>query len=281
MAATDTAPQDLLARVRRDVERSRLRARNGLKLLSGVGAPTLGASPKDVVWTSGKVELWRYRSDVRTIRPPLLFVHSLVSRSYVFDLNPGNSYVEFMLQRGFDVFLVNWGVPDELEASNDLSTYADELLPEIVREVCRTTRSETVTMFNDMCAFAPATLLRAPIVWEPIDARTVRGRYTLGKQTITATLHFDANADLVDFKSEDRYQDAGGANRQLPWSTPVDRYHVFADGIRIPRYGVGWWHPPGAAFAYLRMEIEDIAYNVGPSLAAVTSLPGWSKGGQT
>ena len=71
MAATDTAPQDLLARVRRDVERSRLRARNGLKLLSGVGAPTLGASPKDVVWTSGKVELWRYRSDVRTIRPPL------------------------------------------------------------------------------------------------------------------------------------------------------------------------------------------------------------------
>jgi hypothetical protein len=27
------------------------------------------------------------------------------------------------------------------------------------------------------------------------------------------------------------------------------------------------------------MEIDDIAYNVGPSLAAVTSIPGWSKGG--
>ena len=146
--ATNAAPQDLLERVRRDVERSRLRATNGLKLLSGVGAPTLGASPKEVVWTSGKVELWRYHSDTRTLRPPLFFVHSLVSRSYVFDLSPGNSFVEFMTQRGFDVFLVNWGVPDELEASNDLSTYADELLPQLVREVCSIAGSDSVTMFG-------------------------------------------------------------------------------------------------------------------------------------
>lgn len=148
MAATDAVPQDLLARVRRDVERSRLRARNGLKILSGVGAPTLGASPKDVVWASGKVELWRYRSDARSLRPPLFFIHSLVSRSYVFDLSPGNSFVEFMLQRGFDVFLVNWGEPDELEAHNELSTYTDELVPQLVREVCRVAGSETVTMFG-------------------------------------------------------------------------------------------------------------------------------------
>jgi len=173
MAATGTAPQDLLARVRRDVERSRLRARNGLKLLSGVGAPTLGASPKDVVWRSGKVELWRYRSDDRSIRPPLLFVHSLVSRSYVFDLNPGNSYVEFMLQRGFDVFLVNWGVPDELEASNDLSTYADELLPALVREVCHLTGSDTVTMFGYCFGGVLSLLYAAAHPSDPISALAV------------------------------------------------------------------------------------------------------------
>src|SRR5690348_3479123 len=133
--AQQAEPRDLLARVRRDVDRSLLRARNGLRLLSGTIAPEVGATPKDVVWSSGKVELWRYRSDTRTIRTPLFFVHSLVSRSYVFDLTPGNSFVEFMLGRGFDVFLVNWGVPDELDAHNDLSTYCDEHLPTLVREV--------------------------------------------------------------------------------------------------------------------------------------------------
>jgi hypothetical protein len=155
-----------------------------------------------------------------------------------------------------------------------LQTIVDARGPELVR-------SETVTFFNDLCLFAPAALIWAPATWETIDARTVRGRYTLGKQTVTATLHFDANADLVDFKSEDRYRDAGGANEQLPWSTPLDRYRVFGNGIRIPSYGVGWWHPPGAAYAYLRMEIEEIAYNVGPGLADVTKIPGWSTGGQT
>ena len=173
MAQEHAEQADLLARVRRDVDRSLLRARNGLKLLSGTGAPTLGASPKDVVWSSGKVELWRYRSDTRTLRPPLFFVHSLVSRSYVFDLNPGNSYVEFMLQRGFDVFLVNWGVPDELEASNDLSTYADELLPQLVREVCRVAGSDTVTMFGYCFGGVLSLLYAAGHPDDPVSALAV------------------------------------------------------------------------------------------------------------
>jgi polyhydroxyalkanoate synthase len=53
-----------------------------------------------------------------------------------------------MLGRGFDVFLVNWGVPDELESDYDLSTYCDDLLPELVREVARIAGTPTVTMFG-------------------------------------------------------------------------------------------------------------------------------------
>jgi hypothetical protein len=153
-----------------------------------------------------------------------------------------------------------------------LKTLADVRGPELVR-------SETVTFFNDMCLLAPAALIGAPVVWEPIDDTSVRGRYTLGAQTISATLHFDAAGDLVDFRSGDRYQDAGGANRLLPWSTPVERYREFGDGIRIPTSGSGWWGTGAARFAYLGIEIDDIAYNVGPSHAAVTAIPGWSAQG--
>jgi polyhydroxyalkanoate synthase len=153
--------QDLVARVRRNLDRSLLRARNGLKLLSRTDAPVLGATPKDVVWSSGKVELWRYRSDARTIRPPLFFVHSLVSRSYVFDLSPGNSFVEFMLQR------------DELEADNDLSTYCDEHLPELVREVARIAGSETVTMFGYCFGGVLSLLYLAGHPDDPVSALAV------------------------------------------------------------------------------------------------------------
>ena len=143
-----TATTELLARVKRDVDRSILRSRNGLKLLSGVSTPPVGVTPKDTVWQSGKVELWRYRSDNRRLRPPLFFVHSLVSRSYVFDLAPGNSFVEFMLAQGFDVFLVSWGEPDAMESSNTLETYCDEHLPDLVDAVCAIAGSDSVTMFG-------------------------------------------------------------------------------------------------------------------------------------
>jgi polyhydroxyalkanoate synthase len=141
-------PNELADRIRRDAERSVLRVRNGLKHLAGIGRPVLSQTPKDTVWRSDKVELWRYRSDQRTIATPLLLVHSLVSRSYVFDLVPGNSFVEAMIRRGFDVYLVDWGEPDELEAGNRLETYTDELMPEIVETVAGRSGSDDVNVFG-------------------------------------------------------------------------------------------------------------------------------------
>ena len=80
------APADLLNRVERDVQRALQRSRNGLRYAAGTKRPKVGRTPKDVVWRRHKAELWRYRSDERRYRPPLVIVHSLVSRSYVLDL---------------------------------------------------------------------------------------------------------------------------------------------------------------------------------------------------
>jgi polyhydroxyalkanoate synthase len=130
--SSDAADQ-LIERVGRELDRSGRRVRNGLRYLLGADRPTVAASPKDVVWTNGKVELWRYRSEETRARPPLLIVHSLVTRSYVFDLTPSNSLVQFFLGRGFDVFVVSWGEPDILDADNDVATYTNVLLPDLIR----------------------------------------------------------------------------------------------------------------------------------------------------
>ena len=127
--ALELSPADLLARVNRDVERSYLRTRNGLRYVRGSQRPKLGTTPKEVVWRRDKAQLWRYRSGPARYAQPLLIVTSLVSRSYILDLLPGSSAVEFLRDRGFDVFLLDWGIPDELDADNSLETYVDEYLP--------------------------------------------------------------------------------------------------------------------------------------------------------
>jgi len=95
-------PHSVLERVRRDVERNALRARNGIRLATGAH-PSVGCTPKDVVWRRGRTELWHYRHDDVRFTPPLLIVFSLISRSYILDLSPGNSFVERLLKAGFDV----------------------------------------------------------------------------------------------------------------------------------------------------------------------------------
>lgn len=138
---------DLAARVASDVQRSLLRARNGLRYAQAMTRPREGATPKDVVWKRDRAELWRYRSE-HPIRwnPPVLIVHSLVSRSYILDLRPGSSHVEFLLDQGFDVYMLDWGVADERDADNSFETYVDEYLPLAVEAALEQSGASELTM---------------------------------------------------------------------------------------------------------------------------------------
>jgi polyhydroxyalkanoate synthase subunit PhaC len=139
-------PVSLVSRVNKDVERSLLRARNGVRYVRGSYRGRTGATPKDVVWQRDKAELWRYRNGTVRYGPPVLIVHSLVSRSYILDLRPGSSLVEYLTGAGLDVFLLDWGVPDELDADNDLERYVDWYLPRAIAAVRRETGSDEVTL---------------------------------------------------------------------------------------------------------------------------------------
>ncbi len=147
MANEAPSPVDFMARIQRDIERSMLRARNGMRIMTGEKAP-VGLTPKEQVWQRDKVTLYRYRSDKRVHRTPVLLVMSLVSKSYIFDLRPGSSFVEVLLDRGLDVFLLDWGIPDELESGNTLETYCDDYLPNAARAVCTEAGSDDLTVFG-------------------------------------------------------------------------------------------------------------------------------------
>ena len=99
----------------------------------------IGATPRDVVWTHRKTTLYRYRSTTRRHPVPVLLVFALINRPDIFDLRPGNSFVEFLLAEGFDVFLVDWGVPGPEDDDQGLAEYLDEL-DAAVRETGRATR---------------------------------------------------------------------------------------------------------------------------------------------
>jgi len=144
-------PAELVSRVRRDVGRNLLRARNGVKYVAGIDRPQVGTTPKDTVWRRDRAELWRYRSttaDGPTQSTPVLIVMSLISRSYILDLYPGMSFIAALRDAGFDVYMLDWGVPDERDAGNGLSTYVDDMLPAAVDKVLETSEAEAVNVIG-------------------------------------------------------------------------------------------------------------------------------------
>jgi poly[(R)-3-hydroxyalkanoate] polymerase subunit PhaC len=142
------SPSAVLERVERDVERALQRGRNGLRYAAGTHRPQVGQTPKETVWSRHKTQLWRYRNDDLGFAPPVVIVHSLVSRSYVLDLHPGNSAVAFLLRSGLDVFLLDWGVADETDAGSTLERYADDEIPAAVAAACDAAGSEEVTLLG-------------------------------------------------------------------------------------------------------------------------------------
>ena len=106
----------LVDRIARDVDRAVRRGRNGLRYAAGTKRLTVGQTPKDIVWQRDKAQLWRYRRGEIRYAQPVVIVHSLISRSYVLDLYPGNSLVQFLQDAGFEVYSQTLSVrPDMLE----------------------------------------------------------------------------------------------------------------------------------------------------------------------
>ena len=106
----------------------------------------IGQTPRDVVWTHRGTTLYRYRSAAREHAVPILLVFALINRPEIFDLRPGNSFVDFLLSEGFDVFLVDWGVPDEEDADMGLAEFVCDELHWAVRETLRAANSDELSL---------------------------------------------------------------------------------------------------------------------------------------
>lgn len=125
----------------------------------------------------------------------------------------------------------------------------------------RMAMSETVTFFNDMCLFAPATLVAPEILWEPVDPRTVWARFTCNGITISAMLYFVESGKLRDFVSDDRYMSPDGRTfSRYQWSTPVKKYQAI-DGRTVPAACEASWKMPEGDFTYVRFTLDEIEYN--------------------
>jgi hypothetical protein len=128
------------------------------------------------------------------------------------------------------------------------------------------TTAETVTVFNDMCVMAPATLIGPAITWKSIDDKTVQGTFTNAGHTIRAILYFDDSGALVNFTSDDRPGLAPDGTTLVTqrWSTPLTGYRTYG-AFTLASHGDTRYAPTSGEFTYGEFDLREIAYNVDPA----------------
>jgi len=106
--------------------------------------PTVGQTPADVVHQENKWRLLRYQTRKEGLRfnTPILLVPSLINRHYVLDLMPEKSFVEWLVERGHDVFIIDWGTPTDEDRYLTFDDICDRYLGRALRVTNRTRGSE-------------------------------------------------------------------------------------------------------------------------------------------
>lgn len=108
-----------------------------------------GLTPKEVVWQRGKAKLFHYESTREKKYPiPVLLVYAPILRPYILDLVPGNSFVEFLLREGFDVYLLDWGNAGPEDRHLTFEDWILDYMPEAVEGVLTDSTAEGLTLFG-------------------------------------------------------------------------------------------------------------------------------------
>ena len=111
----------------------------------------IALTPKQLVWTLNKAKLYRYTPRVsadKRHRVPLLLVFAIMNRPHVLDLRPGHSFVEYMLDRGYDIFLLDWGIPGPEDQELKYDDYVLEYLPRVIRKLKSITHQAEFSMLG-------------------------------------------------------------------------------------------------------------------------------------
>jgi polyhydroxyalkanoate synthase len=136
---------------------------NGLEWLQSDPTDVVDRTPFDIVHQQDKLivrhyrplqdDHWQMGTEVLQVHArrravPVLLIPPLMVRPFIFDLAPRKSVVRTLLKAGFDVYLVDFGVPDRQDTQVTLDRYVLDWLPQAVEATCRTAGTDALALYG-------------------------------------------------------------------------------------------------------------------------------------
>lgn len=108
-----------------------------------------GVTPCEVVYEEDRLKLLHYHATAKPqYRTPVVFIYALVNRPYILDLKKGRSVVANFVERGFDTYLVDWGVPAGADRHLTLDDYINGYMANVMDVLCERTGVDQVSVLG-------------------------------------------------------------------------------------------------------------------------------------
>lgn len=109
--------------------------------------PEVGLTPKKLVWRKNKASLWHYPAQSQNrYEVPIFLVYSLYNRPYILDLAPGSSLIEGLVKKGYNVYLLDWGIPSLGDSQLSLDDYVLDYLQKGIKRAIRHSGAREITL---------------------------------------------------------------------------------------------------------------------------------------
>lgn len=129
--------------------------------------PSVDHTPRHAIWKKNKATLWHYPAVQRKYDIPIFFVYSLVNRPNILDFAPGSSVIEGLVNSGYDVYLLDWGIAGYEDKDINLEDYIVDYIKKGVGRTLRHSDANEVTVVG-YCLGGTLAAMYAAIADEPI-----------------------------------------------------------------------------------------------------------------
>ncbi len=133
-----------------EARRALLRFLNGVEWLVRDPRDVVGRTPSETILHRGKLKVRRYHlgSVKLRYRTPVVLVPPLMVKPFIYDLFPGRSLVEFLLEHGLQPYVVDFGEPDEADQLVRLDQYVLDWLPAACAAVRADAKLQELTLLG-------------------------------------------------------------------------------------------------------------------------------------
>ena len=117
------------------------------EVLHTAGNIDVGILSHEIVDETRLYKLLHYRPLVsRTAKTPIVFVYALMNKSYILDLQPDKSWLRNLLTQGFNVYLIDWKTPTNIDKYASFDDYVNFYIDDCVNLVSKENSVEKLTL---------------------------------------------------------------------------------------------------------------------------------------